>query len=166
VGDQLQEAVNQAAKEWGPHRLSDAEALAIKKALERGKGWLARLLERQARGRFVEDQVSKRFSISMTSAGTRALMLLTRRRAIGTDSLGYGVEPALHGRRMSGEFFRCSPSEGEGGNMVYTKVFYENREMENERLELTDKNSLYFLAKTCCRGTVPSSPRCPQEGVH
>lgn len=29
--------------------------------------------------------------------------------------------------------------------MFFTKVFYENREIENERLELTDKNSLYFL---------------------
>jgi hypothetical protein len=29
--------------------------------------------------------------------------------------------------------------------MLYTKVFYENREIENERLELTDKGSLYFL---------------------
>jgi len=29
--------------------------------------------------------------------------------------------------------------------MLYTKVFYEDREIENERLELTDKGSLYFL---------------------
>ncbi|QRN97452.1 pentapeptide repeat-containing protein [Archangium violaceum] len=29
--------------------------------------------------------------------------------------------------------------------MLYNKVFYENREIENERLELTDKGSLYFL---------------------
>jgi hypothetical protein len=29
--------------------------------------------------------------------------------------------------------------------MLFTKVFYENREIENERLELTDKGSLYFL---------------------
>ena len=31
--------------------------------------------------------------------------------------------------------------------MFYTKVFYENREIENERLELSDKNSLYFLGE-------------------
>jgi len=31
--------------------------------------------------------------------------------------------------------------------MLYTKVFYENREMDNERLELTDKGSLYFLGE-------------------
>jgi hypothetical protein len=29
--------------------------------------------------------------------------------------------------------------------MLYKKVFYEDREIENERLELTDKGSLYFL---------------------
>jgi len=29
--------------------------------------------------------------------------------------------------------------------MLYNKVFYEDQEIENERLELTDKGSLYFL---------------------
>jgi hypothetical protein len=29
--------------------------------------------------------------------------------------------------------------------MLYNKVFYEDREIENERLELTDKGSLYFI---------------------
>jgi uncharacterized protein YjbI with pentapeptide repeats len=29
--------------------------------------------------------------------------------------------------------------------MLYNKVFYEDREIENERLELADKGSLYFL---------------------
>jgi hypothetical protein len=29
--------------------------------------------------------------------------------------------------------------------MLYTKVFYEDQEIENQRLELTDKGSLYFL---------------------
>ena len=29
--------------------------------------------------------------------------------------------------------------------MLYKKVFYQGREIENERLELTDKGSLYFL---------------------
>lgn len=29
--------------------------------------------------------------------------------------------------------------------MLYNKVFYEDREIENERLELTDEGSLYFL---------------------
>ena len=29
--------------------------------------------------------------------------------------------------------------------MLFTKVFYEDKQIENERLELTDKGSLYFL---------------------
>ncbi|OJH36617.1 hypothetical protein [Cystobacter ferrugineus] len=29
--------------------------------------------------------------------------------------------------------------------MLFTKVFYENRQIENEHLELTDKGSLYFV---------------------
>ena len=29
--------------------------------------------------------------------------------------------------------------------MLFTKVFYEDKEIENERLELTDRGSLYFL---------------------
>ncbi|WNG50605.1 pentapeptide repeat-containing protein [Archangium minus] len=29
--------------------------------------------------------------------------------------------------------------------MLYNKIFYEDREIENERLEMTDKGSLYFL---------------------
>jgi hypothetical protein len=31
--------------------------------------------------------------------------------------------------------------------MIAKKVFYENKEIENERLELTDKGSLYFLGR-------------------
>ncbi|PTL79519.1 hypothetical protein [Vitiosangium sp. GDMCC 1.1324] len=31
--------------------------------------------------------------------------------------------------------------------MLFTKVFYEDREIKNERLELTDKGSLYFLGR-------------------
>jgi hypothetical protein len=59
VGDQLQEVVTRVANEWGPDKLSDGERAAITKALNRGKYWLARLLEREARGRYVQDRVSK-----------------------------------------------------------------------------------------------------------
>jgi hypothetical protein len=36
-------------------------------------------------------------------------------------------------------------------------LFYEDREIENERVELTDKDSLYFLAPMQRSGCVPSS---------
>jgi hypothetical protein len=57
VGDMLQEAVTRAANEWGHHRLSGAEKRAISEAQKKGEYWLARLLEREARGRFVHAKV-------------------------------------------------------------------------------------------------------------
>ena len=106
IGDMLQEVVTQAAKKWGPHRLSDAERQAIKNARDKGKHWLARLLEREARGRFVEDEVSKQFKhlynfsrnkgVDVEVPGGYKYEILS-----GTDS-----NLARHGRRMAGEFFR------------------------------------------------------------
>ncbi|MGZ3458503.1 MAG: SitA5 family polymorphic toxin, partial [Archangium sp.] len=106
VGDQLQEAVTRAAKEWGPDELSDNEKDAIEKALERGKYWLARLLEREARGRFVQKRVSDQFKhlydfslnkgVDVEVPGGYKYEILS-----GTES-----NLARHGRRMAGEFFR------------------------------------------------------------
>ena len=107
VGDLLQEAVTKAAQEWGPHRLSRQEETAIKEALTKGKYWLARLLEREARGRFVQTRVKDQFDhlydfslnkgvdVIDPATGTRYEILS------GTDS-----NLARHGRRMAGEFFR------------------------------------------------------------
>ncbi|ATB30705.1 hypothetical protein MEBOL_004166 [Melittangium boletus DSM 14713] len=107
VGDQLQEAVTQAAKEWGPNKLSSEEGAAIQKALEKGKYWLARLLEREARGRYVQRTVKKQFEgiyrfnlnkgvdVIDPSTGTQYEILS------GTES-----NMALHGRRMATELFR------------------------------------------------------------
>jgi hypothetical protein len=106
VGDMLQESVTRAAKEWGPDRLSDAEKEAIKKAMDKGEYWLARLLEREARGRFVENEVSKQF---------KHLYNFSRNKGIDVEVPGgfkyeilSGTESNLarHGRRMAGEFFR------------------------------------------------------------
>jgi hypothetical protein len=106
VGDMLQEAVTQAAKKWGPHRLTPNEKDAIEQAMKKGEYWLARLLEREARGRFVEDEVSKQFKhlynfsrnkgVDVEVPGGYKYEILS-----GTDS-----NLARHGRRMAGEFFR------------------------------------------------------------
>jgi hypothetical protein len=106
MGDQLQEAVTQAAKEWGPHRLSIEEERAIQRASKEGKEWLARLLEREARGRYVEKQVRDRFKIGFkwNPQGVDVVDLKTGHKyeiLSGTKS-----NLALHGRRLSGEFFR------------------------------------------------------------
>ena len=107
VGDMLQEAVTRAAKEWGPHKLSGNEADAIDEALKRGRYWLARLLEREARGRFVHETVKKQFQhlyrfnhkgadvVDLSPGGFKYEILS------GTES-----NLARHGRRMAGEFFR------------------------------------------------------------
>ena len=107
VGDQLQEEVTRAAKQWGPDKLSRNELAAIKKAEEGGKYWLARLLEREARGRYVHEVLKTRFQrlyrfnprgadVMDPSPGGHQYEILS-----GTES-----NLARHGRRMAGEFFR------------------------------------------------------------
>ncbi|WP_395812033.1 hypothetical protein [Archangium minus] len=106
VGDMLQEAVTKAAKEWGPDKLSRQEERAIDDAKKAGEYWLARLLEREARGRYVHDEMKKQFhrlyrfnhqgvDVVDPATGTRYEILS------GTES-----NLARHGRRMAGEFFR------------------------------------------------------------
>jgi len=106
VGDLLQEAVTRAANEWGPHRLSQNERRAIDDAKKTGEYWLARLLEREARGRFVHARVEERFKgrFEFKHQGVDVVDLKTGRQyemLAGTDS-----NLARHGRRMAGEFFR------------------------------------------------------------
>jgi len=106
VGDRLQEAVTRAAQEWGPHRLTPNEKAAIDKALKKGEYWLARLLEREARGRFVHDRMERQFRgvLQWNRQGVDAVDLKTGRKyeiLSGTQS-----NLARHGRRMADEFFR------------------------------------------------------------
>jgi hypothetical protein len=106
VGDMLQEAVTRAASEWGPHRLSPRERGAINDALNKGEYWLARLLEREARGRFVHAKVEAQFKgrLRFSHRGVDVVDLTNNRKyeiLSGTES-----NLARHGRRMAGEFFR------------------------------------------------------------
>ncbi|ATB36062.1 hypothetical protein CYFUS_001476 [Cystobacter fuscus] len=106
VGDQLQEAVTQAAREWGPDKLSFGERDAIAKATKRGKYWLARLLEREARGRFVHRRVQDQFEglLEWRPKGVDVIDPATGHKyeiLSGTES-----NLTLHGRRMAGELFR------------------------------------------------------------
>jgi hypothetical protein len=106
VGDQLQEAVNQAAREWGNGRLSPNERKAIGEALERGENWLARLLEREARGRFVHETVRNQFrkGFKWSRQGVDVVDLQTGFKYELLSATESNL--ARHGRRMSGEFFR------------------------------------------------------------
>lgn len=105
VGDQLQAAATQAAQRWSPRRLTRNEQNAITAAEARGEPWMARLLERQARGRFVETALRKQFDhlrwsrskvdVVDPSTGYRYEILS------GTES-----NLALHGQRMTTALFR------------------------------------------------------------
>jgi hypothetical protein len=107
VGDLLQKAVTEAAQQWGPHRLSRAEKVAIGNALDQGEYWLAHLLEREARGRFVQDQVSKRFKHLYDFSLNKGVDVIDPGTGTQYEILtGTASNLARHGRRMAGEFFR------------------------------------------------------------
>ncbi|XWX20216.1 hypothetical protein ACN28T_03335 [Melittangium boletus] len=106
LGDELQAAVRQEAAKWSRALLSDDEARAIDLMLRAGKEHRANLLERQARGRWVERQMTNRFPhLSWNQRGVDVT---------GPAGQGYhyeilsGTESnfALHGRRMASTFFR------------------------------------------------------------
>ncbi|QSQ28576.1 hypothetical protein JY651_47895 [Pyxidicoccus parkwayensis] len=105
MGDQLQAAATRIAEKWGPHQLKEAEQVAIRKALAQGEQWLARLLERQARGRFLEQVLRRQFTqLKWNPKGVDAVDPLTGYKyelLSGTDS-----NLALHGTRMARELFR------------------------------------------------------------
>lgn len=106
VGNQLQDAVKQAAQAWGPERLSRAERGAIREAVKKGRPWLARLLEREARGRFVERAVRDRFAQRL-QWNPQGVDLIDPSTGYQYEILS-GTESNLarHGRRMASEFFR------------------------------------------------------------
>jgi hypothetical protein len=65
VGDKLQELTTDAASRWDPARnLSRAERDAIDEARALGEHWRANLLEKQAKGRWVEKQVKEAAEVS------------------------------------------------------------------------------------------------------
>ncbi|PTL75602.1 hypothetical protein [Vitiosangium sp. GDMCC 1.1324] len=107
VGDMLQEAVTKAANEWGPHRLSDAEKEAIKSARDSGEYWLARLLEREARGRYVQAKVKAQFDHLYDFSLSKGVDVVDPATGTRYEILsGTASNLARHGRRMAGEFFR------------------------------------------------------------
>lgn len=105
VGDALVTEARSAARQWSRNDLSDAELEAINRAKVQAKDWLAHLLERQARGRFVHRAVKSQFKqLRWSETGVDAVDPVTGYKyelLSGTDS-----NMAGHGRRMAEEFFR------------------------------------------------------------
>ncbi|MFY0570475.1 hypothetical protein ACN28E_42530 [Archangium lansingense] len=107
VGDMLQTAVTEAAQQWGPHKLSPKEAKAIDDALNEGEYWLAHLLEREARGRFVQRTVKSQFEEVYDFSLNKGVDVIDPANGRQYEILsGTASNLARHGRRMAGEFFR------------------------------------------------------------
>ncbi|WP_164020574.1 hypothetical protein [Pyxidicoccus trucidator] len=105
VGDQLQAAAARGAERWRSRGPEGDELAAIEQATSQGKAWLARLLERQSRGRFVERELRKQFpELRWSRTGVDAVDPATGYRyevLSGTES-----NLALHGQRMADSLFR------------------------------------------------------------
>ncbi|AKJ07479.1 hypothetical protein ATI61_12374 [Archangium gephyra] len=106
LGDELQAAANQVAKQWGPGELTRDEKAAINEAIEAGNYFQASRLEGQARGRWVEAQLRelfkhlkwKRQGVDIT--GPNGQEYHYEVLAGSADNFG------RHGRRMYDVFFR------------------------------------------------------------
>jgi hypothetical protein len=106
VGDQLQAAARQAVTTWNPGRLRGAERDAIRRAREQGQHLKAHLMERMARGRFVERQLRDQFRHLRWSPnkGVDAVDPATGLKYEILSGTKWNME--MHGRRMAEEFFR------------------------------------------------------------
>jgi len=105
IGDQLQVAAKDAAEKWDVSKLTRNEQAAIETANAQGKHWLARLLERQARGRWVESEVRSQFpNLQWSARGVDVQDPLTGMHydiLSGTES-----NMAAHAMRMPDLLFR------------------------------------------------------------
>nr|WP_239470333.1 hypothetical protein [Archangium violaceum] len=106
LGDQLQAAAKQVSTKWGRHMFTRDERAAYDRLLRRGLAHRANLLERQARGRWVERELQKLFpSLDCRGRGVDVVGSASQKYHYeilsGTD---WNFE--LHGRRMASTFFR------------------------------------------------------------
>jgi hypothetical protein len=106
LGDELQAAAKEWAARWSPRELSRPEDAAIKAMRARGIEHRANLLERQARGRWVEARLRDQFPhLSWNERGVDITAPVGQSYHYeilsGTES-----NFALHGRRMASTFFR------------------------------------------------------------
>jgi hypothetical protein len=105
VGDQLQAAAQRAASRWSRSELREAELAAINKARAQGNYLKARIIERMARGKFVERALRQQFErLEWSPRGVDAIDPATGLRYEVLSGTVSNME--LHGRRMAEEFFR------------------------------------------------------------
>jgi hypothetical protein len=105
VGDQLQAAAQQAASRWNLSALSPNERAAINEARKQGKHLKAHLLERMARGKFVENELRDQFRLlNWSRKGVDAVDPSTGLKYEILSGTNWNME--MHGRRMADELFR------------------------------------------------------------
>jgi hypothetical protein len=106
VGDQLQAAARQAAKQWNVGQLSGPERAAIQRARENGQYFKAHLMERMARGKFVEKQLRDQFTQLRwnPNKGVDAIDPTTGLQYEILSGTKWNME--MHGRRMAKQLFR------------------------------------------------------------
>ncbi len=105
VGDQLQTVTKEVAQQWHSGRMNINERNAFRKASASGEHWKANLLEREARGRYVHREVSRRFkNLEWNPKGVDAVDPKTGYRYELLTRTESNME--RHGRRMAGELFR------------------------------------------------------------
>ncbi len=106
LGDQLQAALKEEAAKWSRAELSDSELEAIRVMRKKGDEHWANLLERQARGRWVEARMKDRFpELSWNNRGVDITGPAGQSHHYEILS-GTETNFALHGRRMASTFFR------------------------------------------------------------
>ena len=105
VGDALQAAAREAAQRWSPSVLSRAEREAINAARKLGKHLKAHLMERMARGKFVENELRDQFKhLKWSRQGVDAVDPATGLQYEILSGTKWNME--MHGRRMADELFR------------------------------------------------------------
>jgi hypothetical protein len=105
LGDELQAAARQAAQRWGPEMLQPRELEAIQRARALGQFFKARLQERMARGKFVENALREQFrQLRWSRTGVDAVDPATGLKYEVLSGTDWNM--AHHGRRMAEEFFR------------------------------------------------------------
>jgi hypothetical protein len=106
LGDELQAAAHRIAKKWGPHELSRNAIRAINKAHKQGRPDRALLLEQQARGRWVHEQMKKEFKhLKWNHRGVDVTGPSGQQHHYEVLS-GTEYNLGLHGRRLDDVFFR------------------------------------------------------------
>jgi hypothetical protein len=105
IGDALLASAKKYASTWSKNSLSPNERVAIQDATDQKKFWLAKLLENQAKGRWVESQVKPNFGqLTWSGIGVDAFDIKTNQSYDLLLGSSWNIEK--HAKRMPNLVFR------------------------------------------------------------